>query len=403
MMKCGFYETDITPPIGSGISAGFWPTKTRSIRDTLYAHAFAAQANDRTIIILSLDIAVIEKEEADQIRKGISEATGVPVASISVCAIHVHTGPIVTDLYQCFKDKAYCPFQRMADARIGAASCDVEGIAFNRRFRMKNGKVVMNPGLMNPEIDCSVDIVDPKLLVLKVDHADGTPMGILANYALHADTVRGPKDASSADFPGTIRANLRKEFGEGFGFLFLPGTSGNVNNRDVTNSAEEQNDHQSIGKILSEAIKGLLQNIETQDTDVVRCVSSECVGHMRRPTLEECEQVDNENIKREMMRVVGLPEEDVAIEVWAARLGDSVIAMMPGEPFAYFGLEVKRRSPFANTFTCELSNASIGYIYTKEGEKQGGYEALPSTYVRMDSDTGYKIVDEAVENIGRLR
>ena len=185
--------------------------------------------------------------------------------------------------------------------------------------------------------------------------------------------------------------------------MFLPGTSGNVNHLDVTKPGEEQNDHLSIGRILSDAILGLMGEIQTEDIDCVSCVSTEFTGHTKRPSMEDCEKISNENIRREMMRVAGLPEEDESIEVWAARLGDHVITMVPGEPFAYFGLEMKRRSPFANTFTCELSNTCIGYIYTKEGEKQGGYEATPSTYVRMDGDTGYKIVETAVACMNKLK
>lgn len=414
-MKCGFYETDITPPIGSGISAGFWPAKTISIKDHLYAHAFAASADDKTVVIVSLDIAVVEKEDADRIRSGISAAVGIPAEAVSVCAIHVHTGPIAMDLYQCYKDHEYCAFmasraidagimavQKMTEARIGAASCNVEGIAFNRRYRLKNGQVVMNPGLQNPEIDCAVDIADPQLLVLRVDHIDGRPMGIIANYALHCDTVRGEKDASSADYPGVIRAGLRSVYGEEIGFVFLPGTSGNVNHLDVTKPKEAQKDHFSIGRILCDAILSLCEEIETGEAEQLSYVSRNFVGRTKHPTQSECEKISNENIRREMMRVADLPETDENIEIWAARLGNYVINMVPGEPFAYFGMEIKRRSPFPYTFTCELSNTCIGYIYTKEGERQGGYEATPSTYVRMNGEVGYQIVDTSAACLEQL-
>ena len=414
-MKCGFYEMDITPSIGSGISAGFWPTKTVSIKDHLYAHAFAASSNGKTIVIVSLDIAVVEKEDADRIRSGISEAVGISKEAVSVCAIHVHIGPIAMDLYQCYKDHAYCSFmagraidagimavQKMKEARIGAGACNVEDVAFNRRYRLKNGQVVMNPGLQNPEIDCAVDVADPQLQVLRVDHIDGRPMGIIANYALHCDTVRGEKAATSADYPGVIRSGLRKTYGEEIGFVFLPGTSGNVNHLDVSKPKEEQKDHFSIGKILCDEIISLCSNIETVETEQLSYVSRDFVGRTKHPTQRDCEKISDENIRREMMRVADLPETDESIEVWAARLGDYVINMVPGEPFAYFGMEIKRRSPFKYTFTCELSNTCIGYIYTKEGELQGGYEATPSTYVRMNSDVGYQIVDTSVECIEQL-
>ena len=84
-------------------------------------------------------------------------------------------------------------------------------------------------------------------------------------------------------------------------------------------------------------------------------------------------------------------------------IGETVINMLPGELFARFGLDVKAQGGCKYTMNGELSNVSIGYIYTKEAEKQGGYEATPSTYVRMNSDTGYTIVEGAVANMKKLQ
>jgi len=92
----------------------------------------------------------------------------------------------------------------------------------------------------------------------------------------------------------------------------------------------------------------------------------------------------------------------VVLEVWTAKIGDVLFQMLPGEVFAYFGLETKKRSNHKYTIACELSNQNVGYIYTKEAEQQGGYEATPSTYIIMNSDAGYQIVDAAIENLGKL-
>ena len=42
MMKCAFYEADITGPIGSSIPGYFADRFTTGIKDRLYAKAFAA-------------------------------------------------------------------------------------------------------------------------------------------------------------------------------------------------------------------------------------------------------------------------------------------------------------------------------------------------------------------------
>jgi len=413
MLRCGFYEADITPNIGDNIPGYFEAREAVTIYDKLYAHALAVQADGDPMIILSLDAIVIQKNDADLIRKGIHAVTGVPQQNISLCAIHTHTGGPVCDLYDCPRREPYCAFmvtravdagimayQRMENAKIGADSRTVEGIAFNRRFELKNGSVKMNPGCLNPDIVRSVDVTDPELITVRIDRADGTPMGAIASFALHLDTVGN--SVYSADYPGIIRNELRKTYGEEFGFLYMTGTCGNINHFDVTKPRDEQKDYLSIGAILADAVKDAFSSIETEDTSVAQCARTCVTGMMRRPTAEMAEAQPVDNIKKEMYRAVGAPVDPVVLEVWTAKIGDVLFQMLPGEVFAYFGLETKKRSNHKYTIACELSNQNVGYIYTKEAEQQGGYEATPSTYIIMNSDAGYQIVDAAIENLGKL-
>lgn len=413
MLRCGFYEVDITPNIGDNVPGYFNAREASEIYDTLYAHAFAVQADGEPMLMISLDAIVIQKNDADLIRKGIYAATGIPITNISLCAIHTHTGGPVCDLYDCPRREPYCAFMvnrtidagimafnRMADAKIGADSRLVEGIAFNRRFEMKDGSFRMNPGMLNPDIVRSVDVTDPELVTIRVDYADGTPMGAIASYALHLDTVGA--SVYSADYPGVIRKNLRKAYGENFGFLYMTGTCGNINHIDVTKPREEQKNYRSIGAILSAAVEEAFASIKTADTNIARCARTCVTGMMRRPTVEMAESQPVADIRKEMLRAVALPVDPVVMEVWTALIGDIAFQMLPGEVFAYFGLEAKKRSTAKYTISCELSNQNIGYIYTKEAEKQGGYEATPSTYIIMNSDAGYQIVDAASANLEKI-
>ena len=207
----------------------------------------------------------------------------------------------------------------------------------------------------------------------------------------------------TCQIPAVACKALRKELGQDLGFLFMQGTSGNVNHFDVTKPREEQNNYKSIGEILAKEILSMYGEIETSDVSKVVCTSSFATSRTRRPTQAECDAIDSADILQEMLPVLGLPDEDVTFEMWTAMIGDITINMLPGELFARFGLDVKAKGGCKYTLINELSNTSIGYIYTKEAELQGGYEATPSTYVRMNSDTGYMVVDGAVENMKKLQ
>ena len=96
---------------------------------------------------------------------------------------------------------------------------------------------------------------------------------------------------------------------------------------------------------------------------------------------------------------MGLPGGTVDCEVVCVGLGDFAIAALPGEVFCRFGLDIKKRSPYACTLTAELSNASNGYVKTREAADEGGYEATPSTYNILDRNAGYLMADAVVENL----
>ena len=71
------------------------------------------------------------------------------------------------------------------------------------------------------------------------------------------------------------------------------------------------------------------------------------------------------------------PTLDVVLQ--AVRIGDLAIATFPFEVFAEIGLEIKAKSPFAQTFTTSLANGSEGYLPTKRQHDLGGYETWLGT------------------------
>ncbi|MDD4756085.1 MAG: hypothetical protein PHG29_08390, partial [Prolixibacteraceae bacterium] len=78
----------------------------------------------------------------------------------------------------------------------------------------------------------------------------------------------------------------------------------------------------------------------------------------------------------------------------------TAIVTMPGELFTEFGIDIKKRSPFANTMLIELANIDIAYIPTIKGFQEGDYEAINS---RLVPGSGEKMVEEALEILEELK
>jgi hypothetical protein len=61
-------------------------------------------------------------------------------------------------------------------------------------------------------------------------------------------------------------------------------------------------------------------------------------------------------------------------EVQALALGDLVFVTAPGELFAEIGAAMQKASPFAQTVVIGYGDDYLGYLFTDQAKKEGGYE-----------------------------
>src|SRR5207253_2413771 len=94
----------------------------------------------------------------DAAKRIVQEKSGLPTSQILIAATHTHTAPAATGTFQSEPDPRYTEFltERIADgvlralhnlapARIAWGSGRAPEEVFNRRWRMKPGKVPPNP------------------------------------------------------------------------------------------------------------------------------------------------------------------------------------------------------------------------------------------------------------------
>src|SRR5262249_43969693 len=164
---------------------------------------------------------------SDRAREQAAQKTGIPKANILLHGTHSHTGPLYDGaLRKHFHDLAvekqgkdpyeeieYPAFlaQRIVEAifqahaaaqpvNVVAGLAEQRDLSFHRRFHMKNGSVVFNPGKLNPEIIRPAGPVDTDLGIVLLKSADGSQsLAALTVFPLHLDTVGGTEYA--ADYP----------------------------------------------------------------------------------------------------------------------------------------------------------------------------------------------------------
>ena len=440
MLKCGFYAVDMTPKFGLNIPGYFYSRTADGIRDPLYARACVFDDGENIFAAVVLDMLYISTPSVKKIRERVNSFTGIREDCIMVACTHTHTGPPTDRYAPNAHDSAECTAQIICnaadaiimayndrkEARIGFGSTNEYSVAFNRRYYMKDGTFKTNPGLLNPEVDRVASPIDPEVGVLRVDNADGEPMGVIVNFAVHADVVAGTKYCS--DYIGELDRTLKKIYGDDFGVVFMNGCCGDINHLDVLGGSNlpRGKHHLKMGRILAGDTVSVLEAVQTVGGVGLKVANGGFNGTRRRPTKENYEwalgilaQENPSDIDKSYANsyksMFEEPLADPYVELMAVRFeftealrcgtvpGDIAICSMPGEIFVEIGLDLKAKSPCAHTMICELANECYGYISTAAGIEQGGYEAKISKYTNMEKDTAELLVSTHTALLNELK
>lgn len=432
-MQIGLAEVNITPPLGMQVPGyGSMKRPASGVKDELMTKAMVIESKGQTLAFIVLDILSLERDISQAIRKRVHEFTGIPEEAIMISCTHTHTGPprqmaesddaYYEVLVQKSADAAIMAHSRKVKAKIGFGRGYEDTVAFNRRFFMKDGTVMTNPGILNPDIVRPEGPIDPEITVMRIDDENGNPLGIVSNYALHTDTVGG--NEYSGDFPAYISRIVKRTYGEHVVSIFFQGASGNINHIDVSGGNLDQPlpDYIRIGEILGHEICKVRNKIKADLEDVNLSVESRIVEVSERKLTEaevawarerlealagmkeeemSLRQLLDRSFAMNRLRVYDQPVPVHSYEIQTAAIGDLAVCALPAEIFVEFGMEIKKNSPFEYTMINELSNGSgNGYVCTREAYENGGYEP---TGHRFAVEAGEIFVNTTMELLGNLR
>jgi neutral ceramidase len=428
-LRVGLAEIVITPPLGYRMDGYFNERLSTGTKDPLKAKALVFQQGTTKMALVVADLIGVPQELTTEVRTLAAQKTGIAVANIAITATHTHTGPMFSGpRARLFSEQAAAKSgtdplislkypERLrdrlvevivaADAGISPAALEFvraaeDRLSFNRRFHMKDGTVRFNPGVLNPDIVRVAGPTDPDLPFVLITK-DGKPVGSLTVFALHLDTVGGGTEYS-ADYPGHLEHELRREFGEGFISVFGLGTCGDINHLDV--SGRRRLHSRLIGQqlavnvlsarprtplttpSLAAASSRVALPLRTpSDTQVASArAGMSKVGTTALPFLTQVEIVTTLDL------VSRGPSLDAEVQVFRLH-PDLAIVLLPGEVFADLGLAIKQASPFMHTVVIELSNDNPAYIPTEKAFKEGSYETVNS---RIAPGGGERLVTEAI-------
>lgn len=431
----GFAREVITPAVGVPLAGYFAPRPNKGALDDLHAKALLFSDGETTCGVISLDVCMVGDALLRQIHAELEKRGVAFRRNLIIAATHSHTAPYTTDLFGVKADPEFVALAAarcaaavkraaadLAPAELFAGHADENPFAFCRRFHMKNGTVVTNPGRLNKDIIRPEGEVNHRIGVLRVDRA-GRTLAVVANICNHTDAVDG--DWGSADWPGRMEAALRRQAGHDVHVLTLIAPAGNVNHFDVS-AAENRCSYEEatrigegyaaiVAKVMDTARRVEPAPLRVNRADLrirAREVSATEIAAAKtvladtrgtgggRMTSEELAQGSGAVQRFFATELLGFAEHEAGktrvFETTCLKFGSgAAIISLPGEPFAEIGMRIREHSPFTETLVASLAQGSCGYVPLPECFPRGGYETLIVRGGGPEPDTARLLIETA--------
>jgi hypothetical protein len=448
-LRAGAAAVDITPQeFPLNMPGGFSANLAESAHDPLHARALVLDDGATTLVLAVVDNLGAPPEVLDEAKQIASQQTGIRTERMLISSTHTHSGPPSNTKEGPAPAVAYR--KRLIDgiaqsiiqahaalqpAAVAAAAHPLPDEVFNRRWFLRPGKmplnpfgqldmVKMNPGTSPDVLDRPAGPTDPDVTIVSVQDARRQPLALVANYSLHY--VGGtPRGQISADYFGEFARLMpsRLRAGESFVAMMSNGTSGDINNIPFLVTRPPREPFEQIRIVARKAADAAWlahRKIEQHRSDLrLGMIQREIELKYRRPTagqvaeakkvlaIEESEAASQlprlaQHYARNVVRAAEREESALTVQLQALRIGDLAVCGMPFETFAEIGLELKGRSPFAQTMVIGLANGRHGYLPTPEQHRLGGYETWLGTNL-VQEDTSVILIGNLLEMLAELR
>ena len=441
VFRAGAAACNITPPLGEPLVGGWSPIPARNVHDELHARCLVLDDGTTQIGFVICDSLGIQRDVFDEARKLIAAETDIPAQNILMAATHTHSAtPARSDKYRPFLVRRIADGVRraqanLAPAKIGWGSIDEPSEVFVRRWFVTDPELRKNPfgGVdevrMNPPSNHAAllrpaAIPDPEIFFISVQTPDGKPISLLANYGLHY--IGGVRSGEiSSDYFGIFSQRIGELLGADpqanppFVGMLSNGTSGDVNNINFQARGERREPYQKMAEVAEKVAHKVLEaheHIEFHDWIPLASANYDLTLKYRKPD-QPMQDYFAEILKQPEDKTVHHPRErnyaartksllegpdEVVIPLQVLKLGDLAVSGIPFEVIAEIGLELKEKSPFAQTFTIELANDWNGYLPTPAQHKLGGYETWMGTN-RVQLDTSDLIIERLLKMMQDLQ
>lgn len=464
ILQFGTAVRDITPSRPIWLAGyGNRYHKSTGVLEPLSIGCIALKTDNKTILIITCDLLGINDNFCKELYQLINEKTGVGFPDILISCSHTHfagiTGrykigapeasspdytaptPVEQTEYAKLENVGFVPpdsafiadiktkILEIAEESIGSlrpgtidtAKVNVEQIAYNRRTRTPDDKVVTNVLYPEDPENFSFRPFDPELTIMRLSTEEGI-QAVLVNYGCHP--VTGGTDSVadhymiSSDYPFYVRQIIEQEYH--CPVFFTLGAAG-----DTVPINRFGNSRKQIGNIIGNSVlmaERIYQPVKLQEinTDaielevetIVRTSDSaeEDYNQARQKIVELLQNTDNDLGSSEYNKAYNefnktahlaerhslYPDNRHTVKIQFCKIGDLVIIGIPFEVMSEISLKIKEQFP--TCFIVSIGGGYQGYLPLEHEFSRGGYEADESSS-HFKEDTADRMVVAITEKL----
>ena len=436
----GYAQEDITPKCGLGLCGYFNLRPNRGAYDRLAVKVAAFRNGDEACAVVSYDLCLFPASFVKRLEAAMAERKSPLTNKVLFCATHTHTGPFVCGIFgdENAVDKDYVDsvvektlnaidnaYASLAEAELYTTTTECSTLAFNRRYIMKNGKTLTNPGKLNPDIDHPEGGIDPLIIIAEI-RQEGRPVMLLANISNHTDTIGG--DIVSADWPGVMEKEMQYKLGYDLPVMTIIAPQGNINHFDITTDGAQTGYEEAvrIGKAYANVLLSAMYRLKPQTdcsifteqrefeapylqlSDAEYAEAKKTYEENKDAVMADGRDFTSEDIARgvpfvkkffaEMAiecRENPITEKRIERQIVVAFGKELAFVSLPAEPFVELGYAIRKGSPYKNTVLAALGMGEVGYVGLRQHYGNGGYETSPSRTL-ADPTVGEAMIEGAL-------
>lgn len=406
-MKIAHFQSDITPPIGHPLCAGWYPSAT-AIGERLSAHGvILVPDGGAPIVLCALDWAELSNFEHRRWCKALAAAAGTTPDRVAVHCVHNHDSPWPDEEAQALLDaegkpdvimwRAWCREVRGAVAaaageamkrlelvdRLRFGRVRVNELASNRRPMGNDGKVIGVRWTRCREAEIRAlpeGTIDPWLQTVSFWQG-ARKLASLHYYAIHPTSYDGTGIVTT-DFAGIARDRLIEE--EQTPHIYFTGCGGNITAGKYNDGVADNREfftgkiHDAMRESEDLAADSPVTALDWRTAPVQLPGRADVADEQLMETIREAvrhpKQASRAALELTYRRRVGTP-----ITVSALHFGNAgALLHLPGEAFIEYQLFAQSLLPGVWMGVASYGDLGPGYICMERSFEEGGYEPRDS-------------------------